>query len=162
MWFRSLVAVALALFALVVFNSLGVFAAEEVPPTYRGYDTKQWVEESIKNKSPVTLAKLDEHLIAIKWISPVPVQQGIWSRITFYDCSRSGFCGRMANGEYVHAGAAACDVRRLGQRFILHGRTFTCKDTGRFGGNHVDIFFYNYYDGVAFIRQYGDYGYVYW
>lgn len=64
--------------------------------------------------------------------------------IVFYYCApgaRSGavgdgggFCGHMANGERVHAGAASCAAAYMGQRFLIAGdpldRVYTCKDTG--------------------------------
>lgn len=84
--------------------------------------------------------------------------------ITYYYCvpganpasigDGGGYCGNMANGEKVYAGAAACSPGLLGQRFIIEGdptgRTYTCTDTG--GSvlkDHRDIWFMSSDDGYA-------------
>ncbi len=76
--------------------------------------------------------------------------------ITFYYCAPGtrngavgdggGFCGHMANGERVHAGAASCAAAYMGQRFLIAGdpldRVYTCKDTGgAVTARHRDIWF---------------------
>ncbi len=75
--------------------------------------------------------------------------------VTYYYCQAGptgpigdggGFCGRMANGQVVHSGAAACSAQYLGQRFRIlgdpTGRTYTCADTGSaVHGEHRDIWF---------------------
>jgi hypothetical protein len=100
-------------------------------------------------------------------VTPLPaVQAGdrLTVPVTFYYCEDTtggtrrgdggGFCGAMRNGKVVHDGAAACDVRYLGQRFIIEGdptgRTYECTDTG--GGiadQHRDIWFLGNADGWA-------------
>ncbi|RJQ12646.1 MAG: hypothetical protein C4558_01250 [Dehalococcoidia bacterium] len=76
--------------------------------------------------------------------------------ISFYYCTPGarngsagdggGFCGYMANGERVHAGAASCAASYMGQRFLIAGdplnRIYTCKDTGgAVTAGHRDIWF---------------------
>ncbi len=76
--------------------------------------------------------------------------------ITFYYCSSGtrngsvgdggGFCGYMANGQRVHAGAASCAAAYMGQRFLIVGdplnRVYTCEDTGgAVTATHRDIWF---------------------
>ena len=90
--------------------------------------------------------------------------------VTFYYCTpgvRSGavgdgggFCGHMANGERVHAGAASCASAYMGQRFLIVGdplnRVYICKDTG--GGvtrSHRDIWFANADEGGDWWRLVG-------
>lgn len=78
--------------------------------------------------------------------------------VTFYYCAPGiltgavgdggGFCGHMANGELVHAGAASCASVYMGQRFMIVGdplsRIYTCKDTGgAVTTSHRDIWFAN-------------------
>lgn len=106
-------------------------------------------------------------------VAPVPtgapntVSYGV-ATVTFYYCSpgvRSGavgdgggFCGYMANGERVHAGAASCASAYMGQRFLITGdplnRVYICKDTG--GGvtrSHRDIWFANADEGGDWWHQ---------
>ena len=73
------------------------------------------------------------------------------------------WCGAMANGEIVHAGAAACARDSLGQRFRIVGdpldRIYTCTDTGSaVRGQHRDIWFQNSDDGRLWLDQVGDRG----
>lgn len=78
--------------------------------------------------------------------------------LSFYYCTEGGglhpggdgggFCGAMRDGTIVRPGAAACDVRYLGQRFRIEGdptgRTYVCADTGSaVHGLHRDIWFDN-------------------
>ena len=94
---------------------------------------------------------------------------GVEATITYYYCRQGttgigdggGFCGHMANGEIVHAGAAACARGLLGQRFRVVGdplgRTYTCKDTGSAVlGQHRDIWFDLSDDGAGWIVQVGE------
>jgi hypothetical protein len=97
------------------------------------------------------------------------VSYGI-ATVTFYYCSpgaRSGavgdgggFCGHMANGERVHAGAASCASAYMGQRFLIVGdplnRVYTCKDTGgAVTRTHRDIWFANADEGGDWWRVVG-------
>jgi hypothetical protein len=73
---------------------------------------------------------------------------------TFYACVGNGFCGNMANGQQVFAGAAACsNDLPMGTQFIINedptGRVFTCLDRGALGPTHVDVWFYDVADGYA-------------
>ena len=87
--------------------------------------------------------------------------------ITYYYCEGTGgdgggFCGHMANGEIVHAGAAACARSRLGERFRIVGdpTVYTCKDTGgAVHGQHRDIWFRYSADAAAWARRMLDGGY---
>lgn len=74
--------------------------------------------------------------------------------VTFYACVGNGFCGNMANGQRVFAGAAACSNNLpFGTRFIIEGdpsaRTYVCLDRGVPGPTWVDIWFYDVADGWA-------------
>jgi 3D (Asp-Asp-Asp) domain-containing protein len=84
--------------------------------------------------------------------------------VTYYYCvpgdepasigDGGGYCGTMANGERVHAGAAACAAQHLGQRFRIEGdptaRAYTCSDTGGSVLNdHRDIWFPTSDEGYA-------------
>ena len=94
-------------------------------------------------------------------------------RLTYYYCNQGtiavgigdggGWCGAMANGQIVYAGAAACARENLGQRFRILGdpldRTYTCADTGSaVHGNHRDIWFDNSDDGLKWSQQVGESG----
>ncbi len=91
--------------------------------------------------------------------------------ITYYYCvpgsnpaaigDGGGYCGAMANGQTVFAGAAACALDRLGQRFTIEGdpttRTYTCSDPGGAVLNdHRDIWFMHSDEGYAWWVQVGD------
>ncbi len=95
----------------------------------------------------------------------------IEARITYFYCNQGeiaagigdggGFCGRMANGETVHEGAAACSRENFGQRFRIIGDpldlTYTCKDTGgAVHGEQRDIWFDNSDDAVNWAAVVGD------
>lgn len=88
------------------------------------------------------------------------------AEIMYYYCADGthgdggGFCGYMANGSRVHAGAASCAAAYMGQRFRIAGdpdrRIYTCEDTG--GGVHRamrDIWFYSGTEAAAWWRQIG-------
>lgn len=90
--------------------------------------------------------------------------------ISFYYCmpgtrngsagDGGGFCGYMANGERVHAGAASCAASYMGQRFLIAGdplnRVFTCKDTGgAVTAGHRDIWFADSDEGGDWWRVVG-------
>lgn len=72
--------------------------------------------------------------------------------VTFYACVGNGFCGNMANGQRVFAGAAACSTNLpFGTRFFIEGdptaRTYVCLDRGVPGPTWVDVWFYDVADG---------------
>ena len=76
------------------------------------------------------------------------------AHVTFYSCIDNGFCGLMANGEQVFAGAAACSTDLpFGTRFVItndaSGRTFVCLDRGLLPPPWVDVWFYDAADGWA-------------
>ena len=90
--------------------------------------------------------------------TPTPAGTIVEATITYYYCEQGtaaagigdggGWCGYMAGGEVVHAGAASCAAGFMGQRFRILGdptdRTYTCKDTGgSVLGQHRDIWFAN-------------------
>ena len=94
----------------------------------------------------------------------------VQATLSYYYCNQGsigasigdggGFCGYMANGERVHAGAAACARELRGQRFRIEGDprglTYTCKDTGSaVHGNHRDIWFDNSDAGYRWIISVG-------
>ena len=112
---------------------------------------------------------------SVVWVraGTVPTPDGTvgTARITYFYCTQGeiargigdggGWCGHMANGEIVHAGAAACARDYLGQRFRIVGdpldRIYTCKDTGGgVRGEHRDIWFENSDDGRRWLDQVGD------
>lgn len=73
---------------------------------------------------------------------------------TFYACVGNGFCGNMANGQQVFAGAAACSYDLpMGTQFVINqdptGRVFTCLDRGALAPTWVDVWFYDAADGYA-------------
>jgi hypothetical protein len=76
------------------------------------------------------------------------------STVTFYACVGNGFCGAMANGQQVFAGAAACSSDLpFGTRFTVvndpTGQVFTCLDRGALSSTWVDIWFYDVAQGYA-------------
>jgi hypothetical protein len=89
--------------------------------------------------------------------------------LSFYYCGANGgprvgdgggFCGHMANGDVVHAGAAACAASQMGQRFRVegdpYGRVYTCTDTGgAVGSSHRDIWFDDAGVGWAWLQTVG-------
>ncbi|MGE0228769.1 MAG: hypothetical protein AB7I38_00425 [Dehalococcoidia bacterium] len=90
--------------------------------------------------------------------------------VTFYYCEDStggqragdggGFCGVMRDGTAVYPGAAACEYRYLGQRFVIEGdptgRTYVCADTGSgIHGQHRDIWFMSSGEGWAWQQVVG-------
>lgn len=90
------------------------------------------------------------------WQSP-PITSGTLipgATVTFYACVGNGFCGTMANGQQVFAGAAACSADLpFGTRFTVSndptGRVFTCLDRGALSSTWVDIWFYDVAEGYA-------------
>jgi len=69
----------------------------------------------------------------------------------------------MANGEYVHPGAAACgSAFALGRRFTVvgdpTGRVYRCEDRGLGPALWVDIWFPTVEEGWAWIAQVGSQG----
>jgi hypothetical protein len=92
--------------------------------------------------------------------APIPIGTKLASTTTFYACLGNGFCGRMANGEGVHASAAACSSNlALGTKFRIDGdpsgRVFTCLDRGALTPTWVDVFFYDAADGWAWQANIG-------
>ena len=76
------------------------------------------------------------------------------ARVTFYACIGNGFCGNMASGAPVFAGAAACSSNLpFGTRFVITGdpsqRIFVCLDRGALAATWVDVWFYDVADGYA-------------
>ena len=91
-------------------------------------------------------------------IAPGTVIPG--ARATFYTCAGGGFCGAMANGQQVFAGAAACSANLpFGTRFFLNAdpaRTvYTCLDRGALSATWVDIWFYSPAEGWAWQSMIG-------
>ena len=99
---------------------------------------------------------------AVAGVSTGPVWQGSLAsgtrmpgaRLTFYACIGSGFCGNMANGQQVFAGAAACSSNMpFGTKFVIASdpsqRIFVCLDRGALSPTWVDIWFYDPADGWA-------------
>jgi hypothetical protein len=83
--------------------------------------------------------------------------------ITFYDCRGQGFCGRMANGQVVYEGAAACSYDLpLGTHFYIVGdptnRIYRCDDRGLLSRTWVDIFWYDPIDGWRWQQIIGRWG----
>ena len=99
--------------------------------------------------------------------TPTPVASNqVLATISYYYCTQGsipasigdggGFCGAMANGEIVYAGAASCASAHMRQRFRIEGDpldlVYTCADTGgAVTGEHRDIWFEN-----------SDEGYLWW
>ena len=76
------------------------------------------------------------------------------ARVTFYACIGNGFCGNMASGSPVFAGAAACSSDLpFGTRFVVTDdpsqRIFVCLDRGALAATWVDVWFYDVADGYA-------------
>ena len=128
--------------------------------------------------APAVVQSLERGVLepdSVVWIRagsvPTPGGTVVTARITYFYCTQGeiargigdggGWCGHMANGEVVHAGAAACARDYLGQRFRIVGdpldRIYTCKDTGGgVRGEHRDIWFENSDDGRRWLDQVGD------
>ncbi len=100
-----------------------------------------------------------------------PEGRVIEAKITYFYCRQGtiqagigdggGFCGRMANGEVVHQGAAACSQDNFGQRFRIIDDPldliYTCKDTGSaVHGEQRDIWFENSDDAITWLGKVGD------
>jgi hypothetical protein len=86
-------------------------------------------------------------------------------KVAFYNCEgqNGGYCGYTASGVLVGPWQASCDSSRLGQSFDLAGYIFLCTDTGSgVRGNDVDLWFYTYDEGVAFMAQLDPNAQVYW
>jgi hypothetical protein len=93
----------------------------------------------------------------------------VLATVSFFYCSSvageasgdgGGFCGTMRDGSVVYAGAAACDVEYLGQRFRIEGdptgRIYRCADTGSaVHGLHRDIWFPDNYSGWVWQLEVG-------
>ena len=80
----------------------------------------------------------------------------VW--LTFYVCIgappgfQDGYCGTMASGAPVYAGAAACGYAwPLGTKFMIQGDpiVYTCEDRGWGADLWVDVWFYDYASGRA-------------
>jgi hypothetical protein len=102
--------------------------------------------------------------------TPEPAGTVVEATLTYYYCTQGsiaaglgdggGWCGSMANGEVVHAGAASCAAGFMGQRFRVLGdpteRTYTCEDTGgAVVGQHRDVWFANSDEGYAWFLAVG-------
>lgn len=84
-----------------------------------------------------------------------PAGSSLTSTVTFYTCSGGGFCGPMAAGPVVFAGAAACSYDLpFGTRFYIADdpgqRVFTCLDRGLLTPTWVDLWFQTPDEGWAF------------
>jgi hypothetical protein len=95
---------------------------------------------------------------------PVSIGTGtrLSSRVTFYECDTSGFCGNMASGIPVSAGYAACSYNlAFGTRFRIDsdpsGRVWTCADRGLLPSTHVDVWFYSWSEGNSYQSIVGTY-----
>jgi hypothetical protein len=90
------------------------------------------------------------------WSAP-PITNGTriaGATVTFYACVGNGFCGNMASGQQVFAGAAACSSDLpFGTRFTVAndptGRVFVCLDRGALASTWVDVWFYDVAEGWA-------------
>jgi len=98
----------------------------------------------------------------------VPETSSIDVALTFFVCVGApagfddGYCGRMANGETVHDGAAACGYRfQIGDRFRIVGdsnaRVYTCEDRGLGASLWIDVWFYDYASGRAWRNTFPKY-----
>ncbi len=86
-------------------------------------------------------------------------------KIAFYNChgQNGGYCGLTASGVQVGPGQASCDSSRLGWSFELAGNVYLCTDTGSgVRDNDVDLWFYSYDEGIAFMAQLDPNAQVYW
>lgn len=82
---------------------------------------------------------------------------------TFYACVGNGFCGNMASGAPVYAGAAACSYDLpFGTKFFVNSdpsrRVFTCMDRGALSATWVDVWFYDASEGWSWQRATGTSG----
>ena len=83
--------------------------------------------------------------------------------LTVYNCVGSTgarYCpegSHTKSGTEVGPGTAACDLSYLGRKFQIvgdqQGLLWTCLDTGNFGGNLFDLWFYNLGDGLTYINN---------
>lgn len=98
---------------------------------------------------------LEANGVTTAWEAQLPATGTVMpSTTTFYSCIGNGFCGTMATGAQVYAGAAACSYDLpFGTRFFVNGdparRVFTCMDRGALTSTWVDIWFYDAADGWA-------------
>lgn len=91
---------------------------------------------------------------------PIPGTRIPGASVTFYSCIDNGFCGLMANGAQVFAGAAACSYDLpFGTRFVITNdptrSVFICLDRGALPNTWVDVWFYNAADGWAWQTMVG-------
>ncbi len=137
---------------------LGVLAARlTLPALDDAIATKQQID-ALK----ASLAATHQHTAVLRHISSLAPGTRISNAlVTFYACVGNGFCGAMANGQQVFAGAAACSYNlSFGTRFQIvndpTGRTYVCLDRGVPTATWVDIWFYDVADGWAWQTAFGD------
>ncbi len=80
--------------------------------------------------------------------------------VSFYACEgpNGGFCGTMAHGRTVYAGAAACGSFYAPGELVRvpddpTDRVYTCEDTGALAAAQVDVFFWREADGWAWLAD---------
>ena len=136
---------------------LGVMAVQLTFPALNdAIATKQQID-ALKT----SLAGTHQHTAVLRHISSLAPGTRIPNTlVTFYACIGNGFCGAMANGQRVFAGAAACSYNlSFGTRFQIandpSGRTYVCLDRGVPDATWVDIWFYDAADGWAWQTAFG-------
>ena len=119
----------------------------------------------LPESSPLSNVGASQPDVARNADTPVPTEGTIEDvALTFFVCVGApagfddGYCGRMANGQSVHNGAAACGYRfQLGDRFRIVGdssaRTYACEDRGLGADLWIDVWFYDYASGRAWRNQ---------
>ena len=140
---------------------LGVLAVQlTLPALDDAIATKQGID-ALK----ASLAATHQHTAVLRNISSIsslaPGTRISSALVTFYACVGNGFCGAMANGQQVFAGAAACSYNlSFGTRFQIAndptGRTYVCLDRGVPTATWVDIWFYDIADGWAWQTALGN------
>lgn len=94
-------------------------------------------------------------------------QEVLGATLTVYNCvgSTGGnvYCpggSHTSSGTEVGPGTAACDPSYKGRKFQIvgdkQGLIWTCLDTGEFGGDWFDLWFYNLADGLVYIKNLPD------
>lgn len=90
-------------------------------------------------------------------------RQVLGATLTVYNCvggTGNVYCSggsHTSSGTEVGPGTAACDPSYKRRSFRIVGDqqaiTWTCLDTGLFGGNWFDLWFYDLADGLAYIKN---------
>ena len=137
---------------------LGVLAARLTFPALDDAIATKLEIDALK----ASLATTHQHSAVLRHISSLaPGTRISGALVTFYACVGNGFCGAMANGQQVFAGAAACSYNlSFGTRFQIvndpTGRTYVCLDRGVPTATWVDIWFYDVADGWAWQTAFGN------